>query len=444
MNGNQSRAKRKKPNIVIIFLDDSGWSDFEPFGHHTYKTPNVERLAKEGCRFTNFYVPQAICSASRAALLSGCYPCRTKVFGAHGPKGAGLDPKYAIMSEVFGANGYRTAIFGKWHIGDQDGRRPWDRGFQESCGLLYSNDMWEYHPENPDYWGKYPLQYFDNGKVKIERVTKEDQTHLTTWYTEKAVDFIHRNQNHPFFLYVPHSMPHVPLFVSEKFAGKSTAGLYGDVMMEIDGSIGQITRALKETGLQDDTIVIFSSDNGPWTSYGNHAGQTLFRQAKGTSFDGGVRSACIIKYPDMFRPDTVSDRMFCTVDLLPTLAAWTGTRLLENEIDGQNVSDWICGKPNAANPHEYYPFSTGSAFEGVISGDGRWKLHLPHAYRTLVEPGHDGSAGKYKQDTIDLSLFDLKNDPLETTDVKDQYSAIAARLQGYADRHRKRFYTERP
>ncbi len=444
MNANLSRGDRNKPNIVIVFLDDSGWSDFEPFGRHGYKTPNVEQLANEGCRFTNFYVPQAICSASRAALLSGCYPCRTKVFGAHGPKGAGLDPRYAIMSEVFGADGYRSAIFGKWHIGDQEGRRPWDRGFDESCGLLYSNDMWEYHPEDPGYWGKYPLQYFDNGRVKIERVTKEDQTHLTTWYTEKAVDFIHRNQDRPFFLYVPHAMPHVPLFVSDKFSGKSGAGLYGDVMMEIDWSIGQITRALKETGLQDNTIVVFTSDNGPWISYGNHAGQTPFRQAKGTSFDGGVRSACIIRYPGRLRSATVSDRMFCSVDLLPTLAALTQTRLPENEIDGNNVWDWISGNRDAENPHEYYPFSTGSVFEGVISGDGRWKLHLPHAYRALVEPGHDGSAGKYKQEKIELSLFDMKNDPLETTDVKDRYHQIAARLQEHADRHRKRFYSDQP
>jgi arylsulfatase A len=441
-NGSESSGKRRKPNIVIIFLDDSGWSDFEPFGRHAYKTPNVEQLAGEGCRFTNFYVPQAVCSASRAALLSGCYPCRTKVFGAHGPKGAGLDPKYAILSEVFKADGYRTAIFGKWHIGDQDGRRPWDRGFDQSCGLLYSNNMWEHHPENPDYWGKYPLQYFENGKVKIPRVTKEDQPHLTTWYTEKAVDFIRQKKDNAFFLYVPHSMPHVPLFVSEKFAGKSGAGLYGDVMMEIDWSVGQITGALKENGLDDDTIVIFSSDNGPWISYGNHAGQTPFREAKGTGFDGGIRSACIIKYPGRIRPGTIRDRMFCTVDLLPTLAHVTGSTLPDNEIDGKNVWGLIAGETGSVNPHDYYPFSTGSVFEGVISGDGRWKLHLPHTYQTLVKPGHDGSAGKYKQETIGLSLFDMNNDPNETKDVKDQFPEVLARLQGYADRHKKLFYSQ--
>ncbi len=441
-SGEFSSHPRKNPNIVIIFLDDSGWSDFEPFGRHLYKTPNVERLAGEGCRFTNFYVPQAICSASRAALLSGCYPCRTRVFGAHGPGGAGLDPKFAIMSEVFRANEYKTAIFGKWHIGDQDGRRPWDRGFEESCGLLYSNDMWEHHPENPKYWGKYPLQYFQNGQVTIERVTQDDQTMLTTWYTEKAVDFIRRNKNRPFFLYVPHSMPHVPLFVSGKFAGKSGAGLYGDVMMELDWSVGQIMKALSDSGIEEDTLVIFSSDNGPWTSYGNHAGQTPFREAKGTGFDGGIRSACIIKYPRRIRPGTVSDRMFCSVDLLPTLAELTGSRLPENEIDGRNVWGLVSGERGAKNPHEYYPFSTGNVFEGVISGDGRWKLHLPHSYRTLVEPANDGMAGKYKQEKIGLSLFDMTNDPYETADVKEEYAEIAARLRDDADRHKKMFYSE--
>ena len=227
-------GKGKQPNFVIIFLDDSGFSDFRPFGQPGYPTPNVERPAGQGCRFNNFYVPQAVCSASRSALLSGCYPGRTKVFGAHPPGGRGLDPKFATMGEVLKAGGYRTAVFGKWHIGDQPDTRPPARGFDESCGLMYSNDMWEFHPENPKAYSKFPLHFWENGKVKIERVTKEHQPMLTTWYTEHAVDFIQRNKSNPFLLYVPQSMPHVPLFRSEKFKGKSGAGLYGDVMMEID------------------------------------------------------------------------------------------------------------------------------------------------------------------------------------------------------------------
>ena len=436
----RTAAKNKKPNIVLIFLDDSGWSDFEPFGSHSYHTPNVNQLAADGCRFNNFYVPQAVCSASRASLLSGCYPGRTKIFGALWPTERGLDPRFAIMPEVFGANGYKTAIFGKWHLGDQDGTRPWDRGFDESCGLLYSNDMWRYYSEKTEYWDKHPLQYFENGHVKIDRVTKDDQSMLTTWYTEKSVDFITRHKDEPFFLYVPHSMPHVPIFASEKFKDKSGAGLYGDVIMELDWSVGQITKALKDNGLEQDTIIILSSDNGPWISYGNHAGQTPFREAKTTSFDGGVRSACIMKYPRQIPAGTASDRMFCTVDLMPTLADLTGTALPGNEIDGKDVWDLIIGKQGAKNPHDYYPFSCNKELQGVISSDGRWKLHLPHNYRTLEKAGQDGKPGKYKEAHIDLSLFDMKNDPYETTDVKDEYPEVLKKLQRDADKHKETFY----
>jgi len=432
--------EKKPPNFVIIFLDDSGWADFPPFGSPAYKTPNVEQLARQGCRFNNFYVPQAVCSASRAALLSGCYPGRTKVFGAHGPRARGLDPKYATIAEVLKKRGYATAVFGKWHIGDQEETRPPARGFDESCGLMYSNDMWEYHPQNPKFWGRYPLWFWENGKVTIERVTKEDQKMLTTWYTEHAVDFINRNKDRPFFLYVPHSMPHVPLFCSEKFQGKSGVGLYGDVMMEIDWSIGQINRALRANGLEENTLVFLSSDNGPWISYGNHAGKTPFREAKGTSFDGGTRSACIIKFPGRIKAGSVSNRAFCSIDILPTLAHLAGAELPKNPIDGKNVWDLIVGKSGAKNPHDYYPFSTGRNFEGVISGDGKWKLHLPHTYRTLVEAGKDGLPGKYRQEKIGLALFDMENDPFETTNVVDKYPHVAERLKRYAAEHRRRFY----
>ncbi len=432
----------KKPNIVIIFLDDSGWGDFRPFGEPAYETPNVQQLAAEGCRFNNFYVPQAVCSASRSALMTGCVPGRTKVFGAHPPKAKGLDPKFATIGEVLQAAGYKTAVFGKWHLGDQPETRPPARGFDESCGLMYSNDMWEFHPENPDYWGQWPLWFWENDSVTIERVTAVEQAQLTTWYTEHAVDFITRHKNEPFFLYVPHSMPHVPLFVSDKFAGKSRAGLYGDVMMEIDWSVGQIVGALKDNGLEDNTMVILTSDNGPWISYGNHAGITPFREAKGTSFDGGTRSACIIKYPGKIKVASTSTKTFCSIDILPTVCAVTGAALPENEIDGANVWDLITDKKGAQNPQVYYPFSTGSRFEGIISGDGKWKLHLPHEYRTLVRPGMNGEAGLYRQENIELSLFDMENDPYETTNVIETHPDVAEKLIGLAETHKARFYSE--
>jgi arylsulfatase A-like enzyme len=237
-------------------------------------------------------------------------------------------------------------------------------------------------------------------------------------------------------------MPHVPLFCSKKFKGKSGAGLYGDVMMEIDWSVGEITKALKASGVEDNTLVIFTSDNGPWVSYGNHAGKTPYREAKGTGFDGGTRSACIMKFPAEIKAGTVSKRTFCSIDILPTLAHLAGAGLPENEIDGRNVWDLIVGKPDAENPHEYYPFSTGRNFEGVISADGRWKLHLPHGYRTLVKAGSDGMPGEYRQEKIGLSLFDMEKDPYETTNVLAEHPRVAERLKKLAEQHRQRFYAK--
>jgi arylsulfatase A len=434
----------RPPNFVIVFLDDSGWGDFSPFARTPYPTPGVDRLAREGCCFENFYVPQGVCSASRAALLSGCYPERTRIFGAIAPRTRGLDPRFATMGEVLKARGYATAVFGKWHIGDQPETRPPARGFDESCGLMVSNDMWDRHPENPKFWGKHPLQYWEDGRVTIDGVTEEHQTHLTEWYTKRAVDFIRRRREGPFLLYVPHSMPHVPLFCGKEYLGKSGAGLYGDVMMEIDASVGSILAALDEAGVADDTVVILTSDNGPWISYGNHAGKTPFREAKGTGFDGGIRSACIIRYPGRIAAGARSRKAFCSIDILPTLCRLAGSQLPANPIDGKDVWDLIAGKEGARNPHEYYPFTTGNAFEGVISGDGRWKLHLPHEYRTLAEPGRDGRPGKYRTGRIGLSLFDMAEDPFETRNVAVEHPEIAGRLKALAEGHKARFFREIP
>ncbi|MEM9160358.1 MAG: sulfatase-like hydrolase/transferase, partial [Verrucomicrobiota bacterium] len=244
----------------------------------------------------------------------------------------------------------------------------------------------------------------------------------------------------PFFLYVPHSMPHVPLFVSENFEGKSGAGLYGDVIMELDWSVGEIDRALEENGVKDDTIVIFSSDNGPWSGYGNHAGTTPFREAKATGFNGGTQSACIIRYPGKLEAGSVSDATFCSVDLLPTLCGLTGSPLPENAIDGKDVWPLLKGEEGAKNPHSYYPVSTGKSFEGVMSANGRWKLHLPHGYRSVKTPGIDGAGGKYVRKQIELSLFNLKKDPGETTNVIEDYPEVAERLQKLAARHKAKFY----
>ncbi|WKN40970.1 sulfatase-like hydrolase/transferase [Tunicatimonas pelagia] len=433
----------ERPNVVLIFLDDGAFDDFAPFGNPRYPTPHVETLAKEGRSFYSFYVPQAICSASRAALLTGCYPGRTKVFGAHGPKARGLDPKFATLGEVLQQNGYRTAAFGKWHIGDQEDTRPHNRGFDETCGLMYSNDMWLHHPENPEYWGQWPLQYWENGEVTIDTVQIEDQKMLTTWYTEQAVDFIERSKDEPFFVYVPHSMPHAPIFCSDKFAGKSETGLYGNVMMEVDWSIGQIHQAIKDQGLEANTLFIFiASDNGPWLSYGDHAGITRFREGKGTSFDGGLRNPCIIKYPDEINPNTISHHAFSSIDILPTVCHLTSTDLPENTVDGKNVWDLITHQDEAKNPHDYYAFTNGKEFQGVISGDGKWKLHLPHQYRTVAKGGKGGMPGKYVQAKIDTALFNLVHDPYEKSNALEIYPEVAQQMIEYAEKHKKMFFDE--
>ena len=432
----------RRPNFVVIFLDDSGWADFRPFGETAYPTPNVEKLAAGGCCYHQFYVPQAICSASRASLLTGCYPGRHKVYGAIPPRARGLDPSFATIAEVLKPAGYATGVFGKWHIGDHKDTRPPARGFDESSGLMYSNDMWKYHPQSR-HFDTMELQFWKNGKIVIDDVSPEQQKMLTTWYTEHAVDFIARHADEPFFLYVPHNMPHVPLFCSDKFDGKSGEGLYADVMMEIDWSVGEIMGALEEAGVGDDTVVVFTSDNGPWISYGNHAGKTPYREAKGTGFDGGTRSACLMRYPNGIPAGEISHQAFCSVDFLPTFAKLVEADLPDYSIDGVDVWDIVTCQPDATNSHVYYPVSTARNFDGVVSGDGKWKLHLPHGYRTLAEAGNDGEPGRYDTAHIELSLFDMENDPYETTNVIDEYPEVAQELRALAEKHRDMWWVEK-
>jgi len=437
-----NNSETNKPNIVLIFLDDAGFADFQPFAETLYPTPNVQTLAEEGRRFMNFYVPQAICSASRAALMTGTYPERNGVFGAHAPTARGLETNFMTMAEMLKENGYRTGFFGKWHLGDQEETRPHNRGFDETAGIMYSNDMWAGHPENPEYWGQFPMHYWKNGEVVIDSVTADHQKNFTTWFTEESVDFINRNSDEPFFLYVPHPQPHVPLFVSEKFEGKSGTGLYGDVMMEIDWSVGEIVTALEENGVRGNTIVIFTSDNGPWLSYANHSGKTPFREGKGTSFDGGLRSALVISYPDKIEKNSISHDAFFSIDLLPTIAHLTGSELPDYDIDGKDVWSLIIGKNSAEDPQEYYSFTNGQEFQGVLSGDGKWKLHIPHNYRTSPVGGRDGLPGLYQHARIDTALFDMVHDPYEKVNVIEDYPEIAERLIRYTEQHQARFFKE--
>lgn len=430
----------ERPNIVLIFLDDAGYADFHPFGKPPYPTPHVEKLAAEGVRYTRFHVPQAVCSASRAALLSGCYPHHTRVTGAIGPGMRGLEPTFPLISETLKQHGYATAHFGKWHIGDTPETRPTARGFDEYAGLLISNDMWRYNPVWKKRVGDDPLPYWENGAIKIPDTSPDDQKHLTGWATEGATRFIRAKAGkQPFFLYVAHSMPHVPLYCRDEFKGKSGAGDYGDVMMEIDWSVGEITKAIREAGVEKETIVLFTSDNGPWEEFGNHAGKTPFREHKSTSFEGGIRSALVVKYPEQLKPGTANDRTFSSIDLYPTLAAVAEVPLPEKSIDGKNVWPLMRGDEGAENPHEHYIISTNWDVEAVISSDGKWKLHLPHGYRDVVTAGNDGERGIVKTSQIEESLFNLFDDPLEEKNLIADHPVIAEQLREAADAHRKRF-----
>jgi arylsulfatase A-like enzyme len=424
----------RPPNIVIIFADDLGYADVGCFGAKGYETPNLDRMAEEGVRFTSFYVAQAVCGASRAALLTGCYSNRIGMLGA--PSHAsrhGIADGELLLSELVKQKGYATAIYGKWHLGHHERFLPLQHGFDEYFGLPYSNDMWPYHPTSkafPD------LPLIEGNKIINTKVTPEDQTHLTTWYTEHAVDFIRRHKQQPFLLYVAHSMPHVPLFVSEKYAGKTKHGLFGDVISEIDWGVGQILAALKEHGVDDNTLVIFTSDNGPWLSYGNHAGSAgPLREGKGTAWEGGVREACIMRWPGKLKAGSECSEIAATIDIVPTVARLTGAKLSENTIDGKDIWPLISSAEGAKSPHEAYYYYWGRELHAVRSG--KWKLHFPHEYRSLTgEPGRDGLPGGYTQAKCGLELYDLEADVGEKRDVAGEHPDVVKRLTALADKMR--------
>jgi len=436
------------PNIVIVFTDDQGYADVGSYGAVGFETPNIDRLAESGIRFTDWYVAQAVCSASRAALLTGCYSNRVGILGALGPHSRhGIHAGETTLAEICKSRGYATAIFGKWHLGYQKPFLPLQHGFDKYYGLPYSNDMWPLHPayvKLPKGMAKrkrgYPnLPMFeDNGIVDAE-VTGEDQARLTTEYTEHAVQFIEQNADRPFFLYVPHSMPHVPLFVSDKFKGKSKQGMYGDVIMEIDWSVGQIVATLERLDLRRRTLVIFTTDNGPWINYGDHAGSALpLREAKGTMFDGGCRTPCIMSWPGTIPSGATCTELAATIDILPTICSIIGADLPVRPIDGKNIGPLMLAKSGARTPHEAYYFYYANELQAIRSGN--WKLHFEHGYRTLN--GRTGGTGgqpvKYDQARIGLSLFDLSTDIGESTDVKDDHPDVVELLVRMADGMRAR------
>ena len=437
-------AAERPPNVVLIYADDLGYGDVGCYGAKGWKTPHLDKLAADGVRFTDFYVAQAVCSASRTALLTGCYPNRLGILGALGPQSKnGIHVDETTIAEVLKTRGYATAIFGKWHLGHHPQFLPTRHGFDEYFGLPYSNDMWPYHPgiaelpiaERLKRWPYLPL--IEGDKIVNDNVTAEDQTHLTTWYTERAVQFIEKNRERPFFVYVPHAMPHVPLHVSDKFRGKSEKGLYGDVIEEIDWSVGQLVATLDRLKLADRTLVMFASDNGPWLTYGNHAGSSGgLREGKGTSWEGGVRVPCVMRWPGRIPAGTVCREPAMTIDILPTLARLAGADLPQRPIDGLDIWPLISGQPDAKSPHEALYFYWGQHLQAVRSG--RWKLHFAHNYISTNSDnvGGNGRPGKPDQKEIGVALFDLEADRAEATDVAGMQAEVVAQLTALAEKAR--------
>lgn len=433
------------PNFVVIFMDDMGYADIGPFGAKGYATPNLDQMAAEGRIFTDFYVTQAVCSASRAGLMTGCYNVRVGIMGALGPKSnIGINGNEVTIAEICKQKGYATACYGKWHLGHHKQFLPMQHGFDDYFGLPYSNDMWPYHPnvrhlpmeERVKRWPHLPL--IDGNEIVNAQVTPKDQEQLTTQYTERAVQFIENHKDEPFFVYLPHSMVHVPLYVSDRFRGKSERGLFGDVMMEIDWSVGRILDTLRKNGLADNTMVIFTSDNGPWLSYGDHSGSAgPLREGKGTMFEGGCRESCVMWWPGKIPGGTKCDVPAMTIDILPTIANLIGARLPDHPIDGKDIWPLISDAAPSESPHEAYYLYYGKQLHAIRSG--KWKLHFPHNYRTLAgKPGGTGGIpSAYSQAKTGTELYDLESDIGETTDVAAKYPDVVAKLTKLAETARR-------
>jgi arylsulfatase A-like enzyme len=433
-----------RPNIVFILADDLGHGDVGCYGAKHIRTPNIDRIAAEGMRFTNFYVAQPVCTASRAALLSGCYANRVGMVGAlNHTSPTGIHPREKLISTLLKEQGYATAAYGKWHLGHHPAFWPTRRGFDEFFGLPYSNDNGPLHPVTP---GIPPLPLYDGDKV-VE--LDPHQSLFTRRITDRAVRFIETHAKEPFFLYVPHIMPHVPIFASEPWRGKSGAGVYGDVVEELDSSVGEILSALKRTDLETNTLLVFTSDNGPFLSYGEHAGSAApFREGKLTTFEGGVHMPCVVRWPGRVPAGVVSDVLIAAMDFYPTFAALCGAPLPEAKIDGVDVSKVLLGAPNATGREVFWYYS-GDELQAVRQGP--WKLHVPHEYLTVAaEPGRGGKPSNwgnlkpksiqesgiqgiasrhgYRVESLPLSLYNLQSDPGETHNCAAEYPDIVARL----------------
>ncbi len=425
---------QKQPNIIVILMDDMGYGDIGTQGAIGYETPNLDKMGNEGMRFTRFYSVQAVSGASRAGLLTGCYPNRIGFSGAPGPDAVkGINENESTMAEVLKQKGYACAAYGKWHLGHHTKFLPTHNGFDEYYGIPYSNDMWPHHPT-----GTYPdLPLYEGDKVIAYN---PDQSQFTTNFTERAIQFIDKNKKRPFFIYLAHPMPHVPLFVSDKFKGKSKQGLYGDVIMEIDWSVGQILQKLRKEGLDENTLVVVTSDNGPWINYGNHAGSTGgLREGKGTSFEGGQRVPCLMQWKGTIPAGAVCNKLAVNIDLLPTFAHISGAAMPSHKTDGVNLFSLLQGDTKSTPRTSFLYYYRRNSLEAV--SDGEFKLIFPHPTRTYegFAPGNDGMPGRVDENKMleEKILIDLRRDPGERYNVLSQYPEAAGRLEQMANEARE-------
>lgn len=428
------QADETRPNFVIIFADDQGYGDLGCFGSQKIRTPNIDRLADEGRRFTSFMVASPVCTPSRAALLTGCYPKRV---GLHQhvlfPSSVkGLHPEEYTVADHLKAQGYATACFGKWHLGHHPETLPQKNGFDTYFGIPYSNDM-----NHPDNKGKPRLPSDDLWRDQSTAVTRwntplmenesivelpVDQRTVTRRYTDRAVQFVTENRDQPFFLYLPHSMPHIPLYVPEDVYDPNPLNAYTCVIEHIDAEVGRLMDTIRKLGLAENTYVIYTSDNGPWLQFKNHGGSAgPLRAGKGTTFEGGQRVPCVMWGPGRIPAGTVCSDLMGTIDMLPTIAALTNTQLpRDRRIDGMDLSHLVLGKPTATGRDEFVHYTSQGQLEGIRHG--KWKL--------LVRQTAGGKNNKADNPPLpEILLFDLSADLGETTNTADAHPDIVDRLQ---------------
>ena len=428
------------PNVVLIYTDDQGYRDLGVYGAEGFTTPHLDGLARDGIKFDSFYVSQATCTSSRTSIRTGCYANRLGVLGALGPSSkVGLHEDEETLAELLREAGYATGFVGKWHTGHHPEFLPTRHGYDEWFGLPYSNDMWPVDYDGVRVSGEHrktrwpPLPLMNGDEVIQILWTLEDQAGLTRRYTDRALAFLEREAPRgPFFLEQAHSMPHVPLGTPRGEAWTTEYGPYGDVIEEIDACTGELLAALEDLGVAERTLVIFTSDNGPWLNYGDHAGSALpLKEGKGTMWEGGCRVPCLMRLPGVIPPGSVSEGIASTIDLLPTIAALCGARAPRLPVDGLDLTAHL-RDPSSPSPRTEFWYYYNRQLQAVRQG--KWKLHLPHSYRTYerLEPGKDGHPGPTRTGRVSTALFDLEADPGERRDVADQHPQVVERLSALA------------